>query len=119
MSAKGILVQTKEYSLYKPGPSSSEDERVYWVMVYSADDNIASPGLLTSPSPTSAQAHVRSDEYGRYILMAVPVGRQHNFSVEAKHIGRVTMSVAVVDMDGDKGLQQVSDGNFYIHVHLY
>ncbi|KAH9504680.1 hypothetical protein Btru_062561 [Bulinus truncatus] len=70
----------------------------YWVMIYSDDDSIARP----LPNGWAA-GHV--DARGTYILMAVTAGRQHNFSVEARHIGRVTMSVAVV---GDKGIPQAS-----------
>ncbi|KAK6990049.1 hypothetical protein BgiMline_013320 [Biomphalaria glabrata] len=70
----------------------------YWVMIYSDDDSIARP----MPNGWAAG---HADAKGSYILMAVSAGRQHNFSVEARHIGRVTMSVAVV---GDKGIPQAS-----------
>lgn len=75
----------------------------YWVMIYSDDDSIARP-LITS---SNRLAGVYADAKGSYVLMAVWPGRQHNFSVEARHIGRVTMSVAVVDIDGDRRISQV------------
>ncbi|CAG5118443.1 unnamed protein product, partial [Candidula unifasciata] len=83
---------------------SHSDDAIYWVMIYSNDDSIARP-VIISPNGI-ALAH--TDAKGSYILMAVWAGRIHNFSVEARHIGRVTMSVALVDVVGDKRMPQAS-----------
>ena len=93
-----------------PPPASSSESRKplghrerYRVMIYSDNDIIARP-LVNSPGEL---ASVKADARGSYILMEVTAGRTHNFSVEARHIGRVTVSVAVVDVALDKTLHLV------------
>lgn len=88
----------------KKSDRNHSDESVYWVMIYSDDDSIARP-VIISPNGL-ALAH--ADAKGSYILMAVWAGRIHNFSVEARHIGRVTMSVALLDVVDDRRMPQVS-----------
>ncbi|CAG5134189.1 unnamed protein product [Candidula unifasciata] len=84
--------------------NNQHKSRTYWVMVYSEDESVARPVITSS----NRLARFYADSQGSYILMAVWPGRQYSFSVEARHIGRVTMSVAVVDTDGDKRMSQVS-----------
>ncbi|GFS03694.1 hypothetical protein ElyMa_004638800 [Elysia marginata] len=79
-------------------------EQQYRVMIYSDNDIIARP-LVSSRG--GQLASVRQDARGSYILMDVTAGRTHNFSVEARHIGRVTVSVAVVDVALDKTMHLV------------
>ncbi|XP_076462539.1 uncharacterized protein LOC143294907 [Babylonia areolata] len=98
----------------------------YWAMIFSSDDNIAQPVWSSNEGRPDAPSHaplpllvggsgggsalVEGPRGGgggsgkgkyqqgstRYLLMAVQEGQQHNFSVKALHVGRVTMSVAVL-----------------------
>ncbi|GFN87125.1 sodium/bile acid cotransporter 5-like [Plakobranchus ocellatus] len=91
-------------SLLRKRQKTSAHREKYRVMIYSDNDIIARP-LVSSPGKLAV---VRADARGRYILMDVTAGRMHNFSVEARHIGRVTMTVAVVDVDGDRTMPMAS-----------
>ena len=90
--------------------NKGEDEEEYFcVMVYSDDADYALPFQLQINVHWGVDdAQVCTDPIGQYLLMAVTAGSQHNFSVEARSVGRVTMSVATVEVDGTSKLPEVS-----------
>ena len=101
--------QGKQAPTAPPQSSSSKRHKTvgqgerYRVMIYSDNDIIARPLVKEK----NGIALVLEDARGSYILMDVTAGRTHNFSVEARHIGRVTVSVAVVDIALDKTMHLV------------
>ena len=98
-----------------------EEVAVYCVMVWTNDDTIAAPFLYKHVLEASDDHHNCSDDQGHYILMGVDVGRQYNFSIEARRIGHVTMSVAVVDVNGQHKMAEVSlaQAQTYLLIHCY
>ncbi|RUS92094.1 hypothetical protein EGW08_000118 [Elysia chlorotica] len=89
----------------KKQPPTLQQGEKYRVMIYSDNDIIARPFVQEK----TGIVQVVEDARGSYILMDVTAGRTHNFSVEARHIGRVTVSVAVVDVALDNTRRLASE----------
>ena len=66
----------------------------YRLLVVTSDAKVAVP----SSAPRHDTHSVEGRE--RYAIMSIGAQRDHNFTIEAMHIGRVTMSVALLNMDG-------------------
>lgn len=76
----------------EPGSSSQENSTSYAFVIISDNDNIARP-VVDSLYDKS----VDMEQEERYAVMSVEADREHNFTIEAMHVGRVTMSVAMLN----------------------
>ncbi|XP_071117652.1 ileal sodium/bile acid cotransporter-like [Haliotis cracherodii] len=76
----------------EPGSGSQENSTSYAFVIISDNDNIARP-VVDSLYDKS----VDMEQEERYAVMSVEADREHNFTIEAMHVGRVTMSVAMLN----------------------